>query len=338
MPRKRSLQFCSPAAAALLAVLFALAALSARAEDPPGQGSPAQAPPEETPEALVQQGVDLFAQGKAGKALAAFTRADAMAGGKSLAALVGWARAALAAGNHRDAEQAARRALDLAENPVDSAAAHNLLGIALLGDMTAKPERLAEAERAFRKVVALTAGKALAPRFSIAKTLELQGRKTEALAQVREVVAAGPTGDLLKESRVLLCSLRGPGAEESSELEPASPAASEPAPGEPGTTPLLVAEPLWVAGEISPPEKLVAPLPRYPESERRSGLQGVVIVEAIIDQEGCVTDTRLLTGVSPGLDREALRVIKRWVFEPAKLKGVLVKVYYTLTINFQLQR
>ncbi len=332
MPRKHSLRFCSRAAAVLLVVLLALAAHSTRAEDPP-----AQAPPEETPETLVEQGVDLFAQGKAEKALAAFTRADKLAGGKSLAALVGWARAALAASNYRDAEQAARRALDLHESAIDSAAAHNLLGIALLGDMTAKPKELAEAERAFRKAVELSEGKVVAPRFSLAKTLELQGRKAEAMAQVRETIAAGAEGDLRKQSRVLLCGLRASLAEEGGE-PPLAPAGSAQAPPfEPAAASLLTEAPRRVEGEISPPGKLLTPLPRYPDSDRRSGKQGVVVAEAIIDQEGCVTHVEVLRSLSPGLDRATIRAVERWVFEPAKLNGKLVKVYYTLTVNFQLQ-
>lgn len=311
----------------LLALLAAVPGVAARAQEPAA----------ETPEALVGQGYDLLAQGKAISAVRAFIKADELAGGKSLDALVGWARAALAAGSHRNAEQPARRAVDLAEDPINSAAAHNLLGIALLGDGTANPERLAEAERAFRKVIELTAGQALAPRFSLAKTLGLQGQKPEALALVREVLAAGPTGDLLKESRVLNCSLREAGGEETSEPLVSPLNTSEAAPTEPAATPLLAPAPRRVEGQISPPEKLFAPLPRYTDSDRRSRAQGVVIVEAIIDEHGCVTGTRVLAGVTPGLDREAVRAIRRWVFEPAKVGGVPVTVYRTLTVNFQLQ-
>ena len=39
-----------------------------------------------------------------------------------------------------------------------------------------------------------------------------------------------------------------------------------------------------------------------------------------------------------GLDAEAVAAVQDWIFEPAKLDGRAVSVYYTLTVNFQIQR
>jgi TonB family protein len=38
-----------------------------------------------------------------------------------------------------------------------------------------------------------------------------------------------------------------------------------------------------------------------------------------------------------GLDRAALEAVQNWRFKPATLQGRPVKVYYTLTVNFQVQ-
>jgi TonB family protein len=64
----------------------------------------------------------------------------------------------------------------------------------------------------------------------------------------------------------------------------------------------------------------------------------VVIVQAIIDEQDIVTGVKLLKGLPMGLDQAALDAIKEWRFEPARLMdGRPVAVYYTLTVNFELQ-
>lgn len=90
--------------------------------------------------------------------------------------------------------------------------------------------------------------------------------------------------------------------------------------------------------EITPPRKLSAPLPRYPEADRLARRQGVVSLEAIIDEQGQVTRSKVLKGLSPGLDLATLSAVCGWRFTPAARDGRPVTVYYTLTVNFQLQK
>jgi protein TonB len=91
-------------------------------------------------------------------------------------------------------------------------------------------------------------------------------------------------------------------------------------------------------GSMTRPVMLSGRQPRYTELARRAGIQGVVILEAVIDKQGRVTNVRLLKPMSMGLDEEAIAAVKSWVFEPAKMGGRPVAVYYTLTVNFQIQR
>jgi protein TonB len=63
-----------------------------------------------------------------------------------------------------------------------------------------------------------------------------------------------------------------------------------------------------------------------------------VIVEAVIDEQGRVTDVRILRGLPMGLDREAVAAVRQWRFTPATLQGKPVKVYFSLTVNFRIQR
>jgi protein TonB len=95
--------------------------------------------------------------------------------------------------------------------------------------------------------------------------------------------------------------------------------------------------PIQVGGDVEAPVKIYYPQPQYTEIARKARLQGVVIVQAIIDKGGNVTNVKLLKGLGMGLDQAAIDAIKKWQFEPATLHGKPVSVYYNLTVNFRLQ-
>lgn len=99
---------------------------------------------------------------------------------------------------------------------------------------------------------------------------------------------------------------------------------------------LPVSEPYRVGGEVTRPEKISGAPPVYTETARRARITGVVIIEAIIDEQGDVTGTKVLKGLHPGLDLNAVEAIETWKFKPATLDGQPVPVYYNLTVNFQL--
>ena len=95
--------------------------------------------------------------------------------------------------------------------------------------------------------------------------------------------------------------------------------------------------PIRVGGDVKPPEKVTAPQPQYTEIARKARISGVVIVEAIIDKAGNVTNVKVLKGLPMGLDDAAADAVKKWKFKPATLNGKPVSVIYNLTVNFQLQ-
>jgi TonB family protein len=95
------------------------------------------------------------------------------------------------------------------------------------------------------------------------------------------------------------------------------------------------ASPLRVGEGVSRPEKISGPPPFYTEIARKAGVQGTVIVEAIIDEHGNVTNARILQSLPLGLDQVTLDAVKTWKFKPALFEGRPVKVYYTLTVNFK---
>lgn len=95
--------------------------------------------------------------------------------------------------------------------------------------------------------------------------------------------------------------------------------------------------PMMVEGSVERPVKISAPPPQYTEEARRARIQGVVILQAIIDCEGNVVEIMVLQGLSHGLTESAVDAVSRWRFEPARQNGMPVSVHYNLTINFQLQ-
>jgi TonB family protein len=95
--------------------------------------------------------------------------------------------------------------------------------------------------------------------------------------------------------------------------------------------------PYRVGNGITAPERISGAPPVYTEMARRARVMGTVIVEAIIDERGDVTNVRVLKGLPMGLDRAAVEAVQSWKFKPALMDGRPVKVYYALTVNFQVE-
>jgi protein TonB len=108
--------------------------------------------------------------------------------------------------------------------------------------------------------------------------------------------------------------------------------------GTPEPVPPAVDGPVYLTPEMSRPRPLQPIQPRYTEPARRAGVQGTVIVEAIIDEKGHATNVRVVRGLPMGLDRSAVEAIQQVTFQPAMRGGRPVKVYFNLTVNFTIQR
>ena len=77
---------------------------------------------------------------------------------------------------------------------------------------------------------------------------------------------------------------------------------------------------------------------KYPVIAQENNIQGRVTVQFVIEKDGSITDVKVLRGVDPSLDKEAVRVVKsmpKW--KPGKQRGKPVRVSYTVPINFRLQ-
>jgi TonB family protein len=97
-----------------------------------------------------------------------------------------------------------------------------------------------------------------------------------------------------------------------------------------------ITKPLRVGGSIHTPTKIKHVPPVYPDDARAAGVQGVVILEAVIDEAGAVSSARVLRSI-PMLDQAAIDAVRQWQFTPTLLNGVPVSVIMTVTINFTTQ-
>ncbi|MGD8427990.1 MAG: energy transducer TonB [Balneolaceae bacterium] len=76
---------------------------------------------------------------------------------------------------------------------------------------------------------------------------------------------------------------------------------------------------------------------RYPEMARKAGIEGRVIVQFIVTEDGSVENPRVIRGIGGGCDEEALRAVKKAKFKPGRQRGEAVRVQYSLPVVFRLQ-
>lgn len=75
----------------------------------------------------------------------------------------------------------------------------------------------------------------------------------------------------------------------------------------------------------------------YPNRARKAGIEGRVIVQFIVNEEGKVEEPRVIRGIGGGADEEALRCVKQAEFEPGRQRGNPVRVQYSLPVIYRLQ-
>ncbi|MFI5134925.1 MAG: energy transducer TonB [Chitinophagales bacterium] len=76
---------------------------------------------------------------------------------------------------------------------------------------------------------------------------------------------------------------------------------------------------------------------QYPDSARHYDVEGRVVANFIVNEDGSICDAKIVHGLGHGCDEEVLRVISimpKWI--PGKQNGTLVKVYFNLPVTFKL--
>ena len=89
---------------------------------------------------------------------------------------------------------------------------------------------------------------------------------------------------------------------------------------------------------VEAPPVLIKSVPAvYPEHARSLGIEGTVMINALVSEKGDVIAAEILKGIknAVGFDQAALRAVRKWKFEPASVNGIKVKVWIPVAIDFK---
>jgi len=86
-------------------------------------------------------------------------------------------------------------------------------------------------------------------------------------------------------------------------------------------------------------KKFIAKNIKYPKEAKEKGIQGKVYIAFVVEKDGSITNVKILRGVDPLLDNEAIRVVKsmpKW--EPGTQRGQNVRVQFNMPFKFALPK
>ena len=101
---------------------------------------------------------------------------------------------------------------------------------------------------------------------------------------------------------------------------------------------LVEEKPTFQKGDANQFSKWVNQRLVYPEIAKENGVQGRVTLQFTIDKDGSLTKVKIVRGVDPSLDKEAVRVVSmspKW--EPGRQRDRAVPVTYTFPVIFKLR-
>ena len=93
--------------------------------------------------------------------------------------------------------------------------------------------------------------------------------------------------------------------------------------------------PIRVAGGVVAGQIISKVNPVYPQEAREQGIQGAVVLHAIIGADGAIKELAVVSG-PPELTTSAIEAVRQWVYKPYLLNGEPTEVETTITVNFSL--
>jgi protein TonB len=109
-----------------------------------------------------------------------------------------------------------------------------------------------------------------------------------------------------------------------------------PPPSAPPPPPTVDAHPVRVNGGVQAAKLIYQVKPVYPPLARQARVQGVVVLEAVINKNGAIGSLRVVSG-HPLLNQAALDAVKQWRYEPTLLSSEPIDVITSVTVTFTLQ-
>ena len=93
--------------------------------------------------------------------------------------------------------------------------------------------------------------------------------------------------------------------------------------------------PVRVGGRVREPRLTTRVDPTYPPLARQTHMQGTVVIDAIVDEQGNVVEAKIVSG-PPLLIGSALEAVRKWKYEPTYLNDQPVPVQLNVTVTFRL--
>ena len=111
------------------------------------------------------------------------------------------------------------------------------------------------------------------------------------------------------------------------------PPAEEQGPQDPGSASLT---PRKVGGAVSAPTLAYQVSPQYTDQAKKAKLNGIVLLNLVVDAQGLPQNVRVVRGVGMGLDEKAIEAVKQYKFKPAMENGEPVPVQLNMEVNFKI--
>ena len=88
---------------------------------------------------------------------------------------------------------------------------------------------------------------------------------------------------------------------------------------------------------VTAPKPLYHPDPEYTDRARKKKISGMVLLSIVVTPEGTVRDAKVTTSLDKDLDRQALKAVSTWKFQPATKDGKPVPVRIAVETDFRIR-
>jgi TonB family protein len=84
------------------------------------------------------------------------------------------------------------------------------------------------------------------------------------------------------------------------------------------------------------PHRVYTPDPEYDDKARKKRIQGDVVLSLIVTKEGKTADIKVTKTLTPGLDKQAIKAVSRWRFDPVIQDGQACPMKIAVEVSFKL--
>lgn len=109
-----------------------------------------------------------------------------------------------------------------------------------------------------------------------------------------------------------------------------------PLPPAPSPPPPEATGPVRIGGDVQPPVLVRRVDPEYPALAAEARLEGLVLLEAVVGEDGTVESLSVVRHLNLLLDRAAAAAVRQWRYAPLRLNGRPVRFILTVTVSFRL--